>query len=264
MKTLVSLSDLLKFEGKTALITGAAKGIGRAIARRFAEAGSGLILVDNDRVGVEKLKNEITGVEVNAFDCDLSDITAIENFWKSIDGKKVDILVNNAGIYPFKKFLELDLAYLNKVMEVNLYSVLWMCQHMIKARKRKGGAIINLGTIEAIMPFKEDMVHYALSKIGVITLTRDLAREFGSKGFRINAILPGGILTHGTASAAKKAIATFDWGLLSDSYNFMQRIPAGRLGDPDEIAKMVVVLASDLASYVHGALIPVDGGFLSA
>ena len=114
------------------------------------------------------------------------------------------------------------------------------------------------------MPFKRDLTQYSLSKVGVITLTRDLAREFAGKNFNINAILPGGIQTPGTKGAAWKALATLDLGLFSDAYNFRQRIPAGRFGDADEVARMVVVLASDLASYVHGALLPVDGGFLSS
>ncbi|HNK68841.1 MAG TPA: SDR family oxidoreductase, partial [Flavobacteriales bacterium] len=90
------------------------------------------------------------------------------------------------------------------------------------------------------------------------------AREFGDKGFRVNAIIPGGILTEGTKSAAKQAIITLDTRLMSDSYNFYQRLPIGRFGDPDEVARMAVVLSSNLSSYVHGALLPVDGGFLSA
>jgi len=93
--------------------------------------------------------------------------------------------------------------------------------------------VVNIGSVEAIMPFKKDVVHYSMSKVGVITLTRDLAREFGDKGFRVNAIIPGGILTEGTKSAAKQAIITLDARLMSDSYNFYQRLPIGRFGDPD-------------------------------
>jgi 3-oxoacyl-[acyl-carrier protein] reductase len=134
---------------------------------------------------------------------------------------------------------------------------------MIKARLKRGGVIINLGSIEAILPFAEDLVPYNISKTGVIALTRALAREYGRKGFRINAIIPGGIITPGTRAVAKE-IAQFRMELLSTGIKFRTRLPLGRGGQPDEVARIALVLASDLSSYVHGALIPVDGGFLSA
>ena len=263
MKT---IGDLLNMAGKTAIITGAANGIGKAIAKRFAEAGSNLILIDKDKEGLTALSDSFkeNGVKVDCFSFDLSRKESIDEFWDKIEGSKVNILVNNAGVYPFKKFLSLDYSYLEKIMQINLYSILWMCQNMIKKRGKKGGTIVNFGSIEAIMPFKDDLTQYSLSKIGVIALTRDLAREFGRKGFRVNAILPGGILSNGTKAAAKDAIAKFNVKLISDGYNFFQRIPAGRLGDPDEIARMVLVLSSEMSSYMYGAIIPVDGGFLSA
>jgi 3-oxoacyl-[acyl-carrier protein] reductase len=102
-----------------------------------------------------------------------------------------------------------------------------------------------------------------MSKAGVMALTRALAKEHGKHGFRINAVVPGGIVTHGTKRAAK-GILRFDFGLIKTGIEFKQRLPIGRFGQPDEVACMVLVLASDLASYVHGAAIPVDGGFLAA
>lgn len=260
------LADLLSLKGKTAIVTGAANGIGNAIATRFAEAGADLILVDRDAEGLEKLTIQLERfkIKTSAHAFDLSEKAAIDNFWQKINGNSVDILINNVGIYPFKKFTELDEVYLNKVMQVNLFSVLWMCQHYIKSRLKKGGTIVNTGSIEAIMPFKTDLTHYSVSKVGVIALTRDLVRDFGKKGFRVNAVVPGGIITKGTKGAAKKAVATLDFKLLSDSYNFIQRLPSGRLGSPDEIARMILVLACDLSSYMYGSIVPVDGGFLSA
>jgi len=97
----------------------------------------------------------------------------------------------------------------------------------------------------------------------VIALTRSLAKEYAKRGFRVNALVPGGILTQGTKNAAKKALA-FNFDLMKSGIDFSQRLPAGRLGKPDEIARMALVLASDLSSYMHGAAVPVDGGFLSA
>ena len=128
---------------------------------------------------------------------------------------------------------------------------------------KKGGVIINMGSVEAILPFEKDLVHYNISKAGVIALTRALAKEYGGAGFRINAILPGGIITPGTKAVAKE-ITHLKLGLIKSGLEFKARLPLGRGGQPDEVARMIVVLASDLSSYVHGALIPVDGGFLSA
>lgn len=174
-----------------------------------------------------------------------------------------DVLVNNAGIYPFKNFLKVREDFYRLVLETNLDSVYWMCQQMIRRRHKKGGVIINIASIEAMVAFKDDLAHYSVSKAGVIALTRSLAKEDGREGFRVNAILPGGIITRGTKAAAR-GIFKFKMGLLKAGMEFRQRLPIGRMGRPDEVARMAVVLASDLASYVHGAIIPVDGGFLAA
>ena len=174
-----------------------------------------------------------------------------------------DVLVNNAGIYPFKNFLKVREDFYRLVLETNLDSVYWMCQQMIRRRHKQGGVIINIASIEAMVAFKDDLAHYSVSKAGVIALTRSLAKEDGREGFRVNAILPGGIITRGTKAAAR-GIFKFKMGLLKAGMEFRQRLPIGRMGRPDEVARMAVVLASDLASYVHGAIIPVDGGFLAA
>lgn len=134
---------------------------------------------------------------------------------------------------------------------------------MIGRRLKLGGIIINIGSIEAIIPFAENLVPYNVSKAGVIAMTRALAREYGKNGFRINAIIPGGIVTPGTKAVAKE-ITQFNVGLIKTGVQFRMRLPLCRGGQPDEAACIALVLASDLSSYVHGALIPVDGGFLSA
>jgi len=135
---------------------------------------------------------------------------------------------------------------------------------MIRSRKGRGGVIINVGSIEAIMPFAEGLAHYDMSKAGVLALTRALAREYGKEGFRINAVVPGWIRTPGTEKLKREALTKLRIDLIKTGINFMSRLPLGRAGEPDEVARIVLVLASDLASYVHGAIIPVDGGFLSA
>ncbi len=265
MKTLPSLDELISLDGKHALITGAAAGIGKAIATRFAEAGARLSLVDIDGDNLAKTEGELAelGTQVSSHEADLSDKSAIDGLWADLSGSEPDILVNNAGIYPFKHFLDVDEAFYRNVMKTNLDSVYWMCHQMIGKRRKQGGVIINVGSIEAVLPVKDDLAHYSASKAGVIALTRALAKEHAKHGFRINAILPGGIITPGTKSAAKQ-ILKLKLDLLKTGLEFMQRVPVGRLGQPDEVARMALVLASDLASYMHGAAIPVDGGFLSA
>ena len=122
--------------------------------------------------------------------------------------------------------------------------------------------ILNVGSIEAFLPFKDDLAHYSVSKAGVLALTLALAKEYG-KDFRVNALVPGGILTEGTRHVAMDVLK-LNLGLVKAGVEFRTRLPIGRFGHPDEVALMALVLASDLASYVQGALIPVDGGFLSA
>lgn len=260
-----TLSDLISLKGKRALITGAAVGIGRAIAHRFAEAGADLQLVDLDARGLGTARSQLShfAQEIETHRVDLSTKEKIDALWEELTGREPDILVNNAGIFPFKDFLEVDEAFLEKVMSVNLKSTLWMCQHMIRRRLRKGGVIINIGSIEAILPFEKHLSAYSVSKTGVIALTRSLAKEYGSYRFRVNALIPGGIVTPGTKAVARE-IAQGNVRLLRTGVEFKLRLPIGRGGQPDEVARAALFLASDMSSYVHGALIPVDGGFLSA
>jgi len=265
MNKLSTLEELISLRGKRALITGAAGGIGKAIACRFAEAGADLELVDRDGATLAATESELSGygVRVRSHVVDLSRKEEIDALWDSLDGVEPDILVNNAGIYPFRQFVDSDEMFVRHVMEVNLFSVTWMCREMISRRRKVGGVIINLGSIEAVLPFKEDAAHYSVSKAGVIALTRALAKEHARHGFRVNAILPGGILTPGTKAAAKEVL-NLKFDLIRTGIEFRQRLPIGRVGQPDEVARVALVLASDLASYVQGAAIPVDGGFLAA
>ena len=260
-----SLAELVSLRGRRVLITGSAAGIGKAMAMRFAEAGADLVLVDIDE---KKLKEAAVdtrkwGVDVATNKVDLSKKPEIDALWNALKGSEPDTLVNNVGIYPFRDFLDIDEAFFEKVCSLNLESVLWMCQRMIKARNKKGGVIINVSSIEAILPFKNGMVHYDTTKTGVIGLTRSLARDFGDKGFRINALLPGGIVTQGTKSAATEFLKG-NISLAKTGYDFITRIPMARLGEPDEVARATLFLACDLSSYMTGVLLAVDGGFLSA
>ena len=263
MKPLPKIEELIDLHGKTALVTGAATGIGRAIARRFAEAGADLILVDLNESGLRSVKEQLEefGVDMKLYTVDLSKKKEIDRLWNSLE-EGPDILVNNAGIYPFKGFLKVEESFYEHVLGTNLDAVYWMCQNMIRKRGKKGSVIVNVSSIEAVVSFNEDLAHYSIAKSGVIALTRALAKEHGRHGFRVNAILPGGIITTGTKATAKRVLK-FDLKLIKTGYDFKQRLPIGRFGRPDEVARMVLVLSSDLASYVHGATIPIDGGFLA-
>ena len=262
---LTPLTDLISLKNKKALITGSGTGIGKAIATRFAEAGADLELVDLNEETLNKVKEELQdfNVRINTNKVDLSNKEQIDALWKKLEGNEPEILVNNAGIYPSKSFLKVDESFLQKVMNVNLNSVFWMCQQMIRRRIKRGGTIINTGSIEAVMPLKEGLSHYDISKAGVMVLSRALASEYGRKGFRINVLVPGGIWTQGTKSIARDALK-FNTNIVKSGIEYNLRTPMGRMGQPDEVARMALVLASDLSSYMNGTLVVVDGGFLSA
>jgi NAD(P)-dependent dehydrogenase (short-subunit alcohol dehydrogenase family) len=257
------LAELMSLKGKRALITGSASGIGKAIAFRFAEAGADLELVDLDLEGLTEVRDGLSSfpVEIGVHRVDLAEKEEISGLWDGLGD--VDVLVNNAGTYPERDFLEIDGEFLERVMDVNLNQVLWMSQRFISRRKGKGGNIINVASIEALLPFKEHLSHYSMAKAGVIALTRGLARDYGKDGFRANAILPGGIVTPGTVGMAKE-VYKFRFDLVKTGLEFRSRLPLRRLGDPDEVARIALVLASEMSSYVTGALVAVDGGFLSA
>lgn len=261
---LVPLETLISLKGKTALITGGAAGIGKAIAHRLAEAGADLVLVDRSEQGLAGAKVELQawGRAIETHVVDLGTKAAIDGLWELLADRPPDILVNNAGIYPDRLFEDVDEEHYRLVMAVNLDAVFWMCQGFIKKRGRKGGVIVNIGSIEAVMPFKDDMSVYSAGKSAVITLTRAIASEQAKHGFRANVVVPGGIDTPGTRGMAK-GILKGRLGLLKVGYDFLQRLPARRRGQPDDIARVVLFLASDLSAFMHGSAVPVDGGFLS-
>lgn len=266
MDRLPRMERLLSLEGRAALITGAAAGIGRAVAYRFAEAGARLFLLDVNQEKLEETQRELKktfGQEINAFRIDLGDKAQIDAFWAALPDPVPDTLINNAGIFPFRRFEDLDEDLYRRVMQVNLDAMVWMCHHFIRRRWRRGGIIVNVASIEALLPFMEGLAHYSASKAGVIALTRALAREYGPRGFRVNAVVPGGVMTRGFREVMRE-ILRFRLRFLIAGRRFMARLPLRRFAHPDEIARMVLVLSSDAASYVQGAVIPVDGGFLSA
>lgn len=260
-----ALVDQLSFAGKRVMVTGAGSGIGRAICARFDEAGAELVMVDSDRRGLEATLAILTGTEHQLEVVDLEHKLNVDALWRDFDRRGLpDILVNNAGIYPMRDFLEVDEAYLRRTLDINLNSTFWICQNFIAQRGSRGGVIVNTSSVEAILPFKDDMVHYSISKAGVLALTRSLARDYGSKGFRTNVVIPGAIATPGTQALVRNAVLRVSFKLAQTGYIFQQRLANRRWGYPDDVAKVVLFLSSDLASYVQGAAVPVDGGFLSS
>ncbi|MDD2485217.1 MAG: SDR family NAD(P)-dependent oxidoreductase [bacterium] len=260
-----SINELISLKGRTALVTGCSQGIGEAIVSRLAQAGASLILVDINRKKLERVRKErCASVNALCMTVDLSKKEAIDALWRDFKEDKPDILINNAGVYPFLDYLEMTADAYKKILDVNLNASFWMCRNFIKQRRKQGGIIINISSIEAILPFKENMVSYSISKAGIIALSRSLARDYAKNGFRVNTILPGAIKTPTTKSLMLEAIFKFKIRLAKTSYLFNNRLPIGHWGEPDDVARAVLFLASDLSCYIQGALLPVDGGFLSA
>lgn len=259
-------AQLLAMDGRRVLITGAAAGIGRAMALRFAGAGADLDLVDIDADGLAQLADELTCTsrQVRTRVVDLASRTAVAALWEDLGAEPPDTLINNAGSYPMRDYEEVDHRFLEKTLQVNLESALWMSQGFIKARKRKGGVIINVSSVEALIPLRDDLIPYGVAKAGVLALTRGLAHAYGRDGFRVNALVPGAIRTPGTNRLRGAAMRGLDVDLIKTGIQFGARLAMGRWGQADEVARVALFLASDLASYVHGAMIPVDGGFLAS
>jgi NAD(P)-dependent dehydrogenase (short-subunit alcohol dehydrogenase family) len=257
------MNELISLRNKRALISGSGAGIGAATAYRFAEAGANLHLVGLHNDKLKKVKDNLKqfNVDIETYQVNVSKKEEIDTLWKQLDGKEPDILVNNAGVFPVKNFLKLDQPFLTKILDTNLNSVLWMCQHMIDSRKKKGGVIINTSSTDAFVPIKDGMCHYGVSKAGIMALSRGLAAEYGKHGFRINILMPGGIWTPGTKAFAKDAMIKA--GTIKSSVEYYIRNPSGRMGRADEVARMALVLASDLSSYMNGTIVVVDGGQLS-
>jgi len=251
-----SLKDLLV--SKRALVTGAAQGNGRAIALGLAAYGADVVAVDIDLAGAERTAAELRGSGRNAFAfrLDVTDAAACEALARTIarDIGEISILINNAGII-IREGLDSPRAAENwrRVLDVNLTGVFNVTHALLPTLRRTRGAIVNLGSIASFVGVG-DTLGYAPSKGGVKLLTQALARDLARDGIRVNAIAPGVIET------AMTEVTRNDPARLA---GFVGRTPLGRVGQPEELVGPVVFLVSEMASYVSGVTLPVDGGFLA-
>jgi len=244
-------------EGKTALITGASKGIGRAVALTFAEQGADVAFTYLSSVEKgEALEKELAGkgVKAKGYRSDASKYKAAEELINAVvaDFGKLDILVNNAGITQDNLLMRMTEEQWDTIMEVNLKS----CFNTVKAvlrtfMKQKSGSIINMTSVVGIKG-NAGQANYAASKAGIIGFTKSVAIELGSRNIRSNAIAPGFIETEMTGVLDEKVVQSW-----------RDAIPLKKGGQPEDVANACVFLASDLSSYITGQVIQVDGGLLT-
>jgi 2-deoxy-D-gluconate 3-dehydrogenase len=251
------LSDVLDLTGRTAIVTGGAMGIGLAIARRLHEAGANIAVADPDdrrSVAIEMFDDSRSGSAIG-FAVDVTDEDGVDAMVGETAEHfgSVDILVNNAGIYPSCPVMEMDLKLWQRVLDINLTG-LFLCTKAVAARmieQGEGGRIVNITSIDALHPSMVGLAHYDASKHGAWGFTKNVALELAPHGIAVNAIAPGGIRTPGVGGMDDATISAFE-----------SMIPAGRMGEADEIARAALYFASDLCSYTTGSQLVVDGGRL--
>ena len=252
------MTDLFDLQGKTALITGASRGIGEAIARLLAHYGAHVVCTSRKLDGCQAVADAICaeGLSAEAAAMHIGDIAAVDAVFARLaeQGRRVDIMVNNAAANPYYgPLLDMDITSFEKIMEVNLRGYFYCSQHAARQMIGHGGSIINIASVNAKRP-APGQAAYSLTKAGIINLTQGFAKELAAQNIRVNAIMPGLVDTH-FASAI-----TQDDKLMR---LMKQLIPMGRAGQPYEIAPAVLFLASKASSYVTGTTLTVDGGYLA-
>lgn len=244
----------MRLSNKVALVTGSARGIGKAIATRLAEEGADLIIADLNIEDGEKTAKEIEGLgrKSLAVGCDVSRRDQINGLVEKCLNKfeRIDILVNNAGITKDGLFMRMKEEAWDQVLNINLKSVFLMCQEVfLKAMmKQRSGSIINVSSLVGIIG-NAGQVNYCAAKAGVIGFTKALSREIASRNVRVNAIAPGFINTDMTKSIAEKY-----------KEEMLKAIPLKRGGEPEEVANLVLFLSSDESSYITGQIMGINGG----
>jgi NAD(P)-dependent dehydrogenase (short-subunit alcohol dehydrogenase family) len=249
-----SITELVSLAGRRAVVTGGARGLGAAIARRLAEAGASVLVGDIDDDGAEALAAEIGG---RATHLDVSDgasiIAAADAAVTQLGG--LDIWVNNAGIYPSTPVLEMDDDEWDRVLGINLRGTFIgsreAARRMVAAGK--GGVIVNLSSAAGLRGRGPGIPHYAASKHGIVGLTRQMALEFAGDGIRVLGVAPLRVLTPGVEEAMAGAPPD----------QLVPMTPLGRGGVADDVARVVFFCVSDLSLFMTGSTVPVDAGDLA-
>jgi NAD(P)-dependent dehydrogenase (short-subunit alcohol dehydrogenase family) len=249
--------ELFDLRGKVAIVTGASKGIGEAMARGLAEFGAAVVLSSRKQDAVESIAAAIRadGQEATAMAAHVGDAKALSNL---VDATRqryggIDIVINNAATNPvYGPLLEVDGAAFDKVLSVNLKGPLELARlaypHLVA---RGGGSIINISSVGGLSP-EEGLGAYSVSKAALVSLTKVMAREWAPDGIRVNAICPGLIQTKFSAAL---------WQDQQVLQRFLRDVPLGRMGQPEDLVGLAVYLASDAARYCTGAVFTVDGGY---
>lgn len=256
------LAQLTNLTGRVALVTGGAMGIGYAIASRLAEAGASVVIADRNEQEAMQAAQTLSqkGWRVATVTADVSDAAQVEATvaatLTTFGG--IDILVNNAGVYPNVPLAQMDDETFMRVVSVNLAGVFRMTKSVSAKmiEQGRGGRIINITSIDALHPSGIGLAAYDASKHGVWGFTKNVALELAPHSIWVNAIAPGGVATPGTG------MGTPTPQMADLMKSFAEKIPMGRMADADEIGKVALFLASDMASYMTGSQIVVDGGVL--
>jgi 3-oxoacyl-[acyl-carrier protein] reductase len=249
------IPNVLSLEGRVAVVTGAGRGIGAATARMLARAGAQVALVDRDAAGVTHTAEQIAlvGGEALSFTNDITDAFAVERTFDRVvdEWGRLDVLVNNAGVLTEASLEELTDEDFQETLDVNLRGAMVCARaaaaHMIK---QGSGRILSAASGSTRLG-AEGLTAYAAAKAGIVGMTRTWARELGPKGITANAVAPGLIDSETVRTVPADELETT-----------LARIPARRIGTPDEVAAVYLFLASDLASFINGAVVGVDGGLL--
>lgn len=252
------IQEIFDFTGKVAIVTGAGKGVGVGIASWLADAGADVVVMSRTQSDLDKVVSDIEamGRKGLAVTGDVSKSADVNRMVQSAVEKfgRIDILVNNAAIFPYYNFFDLTEEQWDQVQNINIKGMFLCCQAVARqmVKQGNGGKIVNIASIEGEFPLTAGRVHYHASKGAVINFTRGLAKELAEYKINVNAVAPGMTETPGLENAMG--------GWKPDAIT--GRIPLGRLGTPDDIAKTVLFMASDAADYITGALLFVDGGLL--
>ncbi len=263
-----SLVDLISLEGRTAVVTGGARGIGRAIAGRLAEAGAGVLIADLDEAEAVRAAAELdsqaaarvrgTGVDV----VDSATVGAAADLAIELGGG-LDIWVNAAGIYPIHSVLETDDAAWDRTLDINLRGTFLGAREAARRMvgREPGGVILNIASTTGYLAPNPGIAHYVSSKHGVIGLTKSLAVEFGEHGVRALAIAPGAVMTPGMRVLEDDFAANVGGDFIE---MVTARVRLGRVAVPDDVARVALFCVSDLAAYMTGTTIAVDAGYLAS